>query len=66
MVTSYCKEQPKKQEDVVRGKKVKEEEGRRGRKKEVETQAQTVLTLGLDQITKFVYCLDGPLDEGNL
>jgi hypothetical protein len=27
----------------------------------VETQAQTVLTLGLDQITKFEYCLDGPL-----
>jgi hypothetical protein len=25
---------------------------------EVETQAQTVLTMGLDQITKFVYCLD--------
>jgi hypothetical protein len=36
-------------------------EGRRGRKQEVETQAQTVLTLGLDQITKFIYCLDGPL-----
>jgi hypothetical protein len=28
---------------------------------EVETQAQTVLTLGLDQITKFMYRLDGPL-----
>jgi hypothetical protein len=38
-------------------------EGTSGRKKEVETQAQTVLTLGLDQITKFVYCLDGPLGE---
>jgi hypothetical protein len=25
----------------------------------VETQARTVLTLGLDQITKFIYCLDG-------
>ena len=36
------------------------------RKKEVETQAQTVLTLGLDQITKFVYRLDGPLGEGNV
>jgi hypothetical protein len=41
-------------------------EGRRCRKKEVETQAQTVLTLGLDQITKFVYRLDGPLGEGNV
>jgi hypothetical protein len=34
---------------------------RRGRKKEVEAQAQTVLTLGLDQISKFIYRLDGPL-----
>jgi hypothetical protein len=41
-------------------------EGRRDRKKEVETQAQTVLTLGLDQITKFIYRLDGPLGEGNV
>jgi hypothetical protein len=32
---------------------------------EAETQAQTVLTLGLDQINKFIYCLDGPLGEGN-
>jgi hypothetical protein len=30
---------------------------------EVKTQAQTVLTLGLDQITKFIYCLDGTLGE---
>ena len=36
------------------------------RKKEVETQAQTVLTLALDQITKFVYRLDEPLGEGNV
>jgi hypothetical protein len=48
----YCKEEGSK--------------GRRGRKKEVETQAQTVLTLGLDQITKFIYRLDGPLGEGNI
>jgi hypothetical protein len=41
-------------------------EGRRSRKKEVETQAQTVLTLSLDQITKFVYRLDGPFGEGNI
>jgi hypothetical protein len=39
---------------------------RRGRNKEVETQAQTVLTLGLDQITKFIYRLDEPLGEGNV
>jgi hypothetical protein len=52
------------QEDVARRKE--EDAGRRGRKKEVETQAQTVFTLGLDQITKFVYRLDGPLGEGNL
>jgi hypothetical protein len=30
----------------------------------VETQAHTVLTLGLDRINKFVYRLDGPLGEG--
>jgi hypothetical protein len=36
------------------------------KKKEVETQAQTVLTLGLDQITKFIYRLDGPFGEGNV
>jgi hypothetical protein len=43
--------------EVRRWRKEEESEGRRGRKKEVETQAQTVLTLGLDQITKFVYFL---------
>jgi hypothetical protein len=41
-------------------------EGRRCRNQEVETQAQTVLTLGMDQITKFVYRLDGPLGEGDV
>ena len=35
-------------------------------KKEEETPAQTVLTLGLDQIIKFVYRLDEPLGEGNV
>jgi hypothetical protein len=44
----------------------KKSEERGGRKQKVETQAQTVLTLNLDQITKFVYCLDGPLGEGNI
>jgi hypothetical protein len=41
-------------------------EGRRGRKKELEIQAQTLLTLSLEQITKFIYRLDGPLGEGNV
>jgi hypothetical protein len=45
-----------------------DDEGRKEVKevKEVKTQAQIVLTLGLDQITKFVYCLDGTLGEGNV
>jgi hypothetical protein len=51
------------QEDVAG---TKGSEGRRGRKKEVETQAQTVLTLSLEQIGKFIYRLDGPLGEGNV
>jgi hypothetical protein len=53
---------------IVEGHCCKEEgsEGRTGRKKEVDTQAQKVLTLGLDQIIKFIYCLDGPLGEGNV
>ena len=42
------------------------EEQKAGRKMEVGDQAQTVLTLGLDQITKFIYRLDGPLGEGNV
>jgi hypothetical protein len=41
-------------------------EERRGKKQEVETQAQTVLILGLYQITKCVYRLDGPLGEENV
>jgi hypothetical protein len=65
MDTSYCKEHPKKQEDAARRKEVNSE-GRRGRKTELKTQAQTVLTLGLDQITKFINRLDGPLGEGNV
>jgi hypothetical protein len=42
-------------------------EGRRqtGRE-EVKAIVQTVLILGLDQITKCVYRLDGPLGEGNV
>jgi hypothetical protein len=63
MDNSNGKKEPKMQEDDAGRKEVKEE---RCRKKEVETQAQTVLTLGLDQITNFVYRLDGPLGEGNV
>jgi hypothetical protein len=29
----------------------------------MKNQAQTALTLNLDQITKFIYCLDEPLGE---
>jgi hypothetical protein len=65
MDTSNGKEEPKMQKDDAGRKEVKEEEAG-SRKKEVETQSQTVLTLGLDQITKFVYRLDGPLSEGNV
>jgi hypothetical protein len=46
--------------------KEEENKGKRSRKKEVETQAQTVLTLVLEQITKFRYYLDGPLGEVNV
>jgi hypothetical protein len=60
MDISYCKEQPKMQEDFTRKKEVKKV------KKEVETQSHTVLTLGLDQITKFIYRLDGPLGKSNI
>jgi hypothetical protein len=47
MDTSYCKEQPKKQEGIARRKVVK-------KRQEVETQAQAVLTLALSQIIKFI------------
>jgi hypothetical protein len=47
--------------DARRCCREKGNEERRGRKQEVETQAQTVLNLDVDQITKFVYRLDGPL-----
>jgi hypothetical protein len=66
---------PKKQEDSARKKEVKEEKKWRKNIQEVETQAQTVpdsarqcrlLTLGMEQITKFIYRLDGPLGEDNV
>jgi hypothetical protein len=36
------------------------------KKHELKNHAQTVLTMGLKQITKFAYRLDGPLGEGNV
>jgi hypothetical protein len=65
MDTSYCKELPKMQEDVAERKEVKEEEAGR-RKWKLKHRQCRVLILGLDQITKFVYRLDGPLVEGNI
>jgi hypothetical protein len=53
MDISYCEELPKTQEDVVGKKEVKEEEAA-SRKWRLKHRLCTVLTLGLDQITKFV------------
>jgi hypothetical protein len=50
------------QEDVA-GRK-EEEAGRR--KWKLKHRQCKVLTLGLDQITKFIYRLDAPLSEGNV
>jgi hypothetical protein len=53
------------QADDARRKEVKEEET--GRKKwKLKHRQCKVITLGLDQITKFVYRLDGPLGEGKV
>jgi hypothetical protein len=65
MDTSYCKEEPKMQKDVAGRKEVKEEESGSMKWKLKHRQCK-VITLGLDQITKFVYRLDGPLGEGNV
>jgi hypothetical protein len=51
------------QEDVAGRKEVKKKEA--GSRKQ-EIQVHIVLTLGLDQIIKFIYCLDRPLGEGNV
>jgi hypothetical protein len=42
------------------------EEGSERRKWKLKHRQFKVLTLGLDQINKFVYRLDGPLGEGNI
>jgi hypothetical protein len=45
----------------------KEQEEGAGRKKwKLKHRQCRLSTLGLDQITKFVYCLDGPLGVGNI
>jgi hypothetical protein len=53
------------QEDVAGRKEVKEE-GAGRRKWRLKHRQFKVVTLGLDQITKFVYRLDGPHGEGNV
>jgi hypothetical protein len=53
------------QEDVARMKEIKEEEAR-DRKWKLKHRQCKVLTLGLDQITKFLYRLDEPLGEGDV
>jgi hypothetical protein len=60
MDTLNCKEHTKKHEDVARRKKVKEEYAGSGNSSTVSVNS------GLDQITKFKYRLDGPLDEDNV
>jgi hypothetical protein len=65
MDTSNDKEEPKMQEDVAGRNEVKEE-GAGRRKWKLKHRQCWLLTLGLDQITKFVYRLDGPLGEGNV
>jgi hypothetical protein len=53
------------QEDLAGRKEVKEEEAG-NRKWKLNHRQSRMLTLGLYQSTKFVYCLDGPLVEGNI
>jgi hypothetical protein len=53
------------QEDVAKRKEVKEEEAK-CRKWKIKYIQCKVLTLGLDQITKFIYRLYGPLGESNV
>jgi hypothetical protein len=65
MDTFYCKEQSKMQENVAGRKEVKEEEAAR-RKWRLKHRQCRLLTLGLYQITKFVYRLNGPLGKGNV
>jgi hypothetical protein len=63
--TSSGREWPEMQEDDAGRKEVKEDDPGRRKWKLKHRQCQQ-LTLGLNQITKFVYRLDGPLGEGNV
>jgi hypothetical protein len=65
MDTSNYTELPKKKGDVARRKEIKEEEAGK-RKWKLKHRQRKVLTLGLDQITKCIYLLDGPLGEGDV
>jgi hypothetical protein len=65
MDTSNGKALPKMQEDLTGRKPVNKEEAG-NRKWKLKHRKCRLLTLGLDQITKFVYRLDGPLGEGNV
>jgi hypothetical protein len=65
MDTSYCKDQPKMQEDVARRKEVKEGDAGSSKWKLKHRQCRLV-TLGPDQITKLIYCLDEPLGDDNI
>jgi hypothetical protein len=60
MDTSYCKEHPMKQEYFARRKEAKEEEAGSG------NSSTDSVNSGSGQVTKFIYCLDWPLREGNL
>jgi hypothetical protein len=62
MDTFNFKKHPKKQEDDAGRKEVKEKEAER-RKWKLKHRQYKVLTLGLNQITKYIYRLDGPLGE---
>jgi hypothetical protein len=53
------------QEDVAGRKEVNEEETG-SRKWKLKYRQCKVITLGLDQVTKSIYHLDGPLGEGNV
>jgi hypothetical protein len=65
MNNSDSKEHIEKQEQVTRRNEVKEEDPW-SRKLKLNHRQCKVLTLGLDQINKFIYRLDGPLGEWNV
>jgi hypothetical protein len=58
--SSNCTEISRNQEDDSRRKEKKK------KRNQMENQAQTVLNMGLDLITKFIYRLDGSFGESNM